>query len=205
MLAIVPVNSPGEAKRRLAPFLGPEQRTALVVTMLEDVLAACRGTASIDRTIVVTPEPSLAPAGMAVLPDPGQGDAAAIELALGHAGADGALIVMADCPLVTPAILERLARAARPVAVGLAQDGGTNALALRPADAVAPAFGVPNGAAVVVERARALGFEPAVVDDPALALDVDTLEDLERACELGEGTRMQHFVLTSDLLPDRLT
>jgi 2-phospho-L-lactate guanylyltransferase len=173
--------------------------------MLEDVLAACRGTASIDRTIVVTPEPSLAPAGMAVLPDPGQGHAAAIELALGHAGADGALIVMADCPLVTPAILDRLARAARPVAVGLAQDGGTNALALRPADAVAPAFGVPNGAAVVVERARAAGFEPAVVDDPALALDVDTLEDLERACELGEGTRMQHFVLTSDLLPDRLT
>jgi 2-phospho-L-lactate guanylyltransferase (CobY/MobA/RfbA family) len=88
--------------------------------------------------------------------------------------------------------------------VGLAQDGGTNALALRPADALAPAFGVPNGAAVVVERARALGFEPAVVDDPALALDVDTLEDLERACELGEGTRTRHFVLTSDLLPDRL-
>ena len=53
--------------------------------------------------------------------------------------------------------------------------------------------------------ARALGFEPTVVDDPALALDVDTLEDLERACELGEGTRTQHFVLTSGLLPGRLT
>jgi 2-phospho-L-lactate guanylyltransferase (CobY/MobA/RfbA family) len=70
---------------------------------------------------------------------------------------------------------------------------------MRPASLLAPAFGVPNGAALVVERARAAGFEPAIVDDPGLALDVDTLEDLERVRELGGGTRT-HAVLESDVL-----
>ena len=204
MLAIVPVNAPGEATRRLAPFLDPDQRAALVSAMLEDVLAACSEAAAIERTLVVTPEPALAPAGSDILTDPGRGHAAAVELALANAGADGALIVMADCPLVSPAVLDRLARAARPVAIGLAQDGGTNALALRPANAVPPAFGVPDGAAVVAARARAAGFEPAIVDDAGLALDVDTLEDLERVCELGDSTRTRHVVITSDLLPNRL-
>ena len=95
-------------------------------------------------------------------------------------------------------------KAARPVALCLAQDGGTNALALRPADAIEPAFGLRNGAALTVERARAAGFEAVVIDDPGLALDVDTPEDLERVRELGEGTRTHVFLSASHLLEDPL-
>jgi 2-phospho-L-lactate guanylyltransferase len=204
VLAIVPVNAPHGAKQRLAPFLGEKQRTELLIAMLEDVLAACREASAIERTLVVTPEPALAPPDVNVLADPGRGHAAAIALALRQAPADGALVVMADCPLVRPQSLDRLAEAAQPVALVPAQDGGTNALALRPPDAIPPAFGIRNGAALVVERARAAGFEAAVVDDPALALDVDTLEDLERVLELGEGTRTQRFLLASALLRDAL-
>jgi 2-phospho-L-lactate guanylyltransferase len=205
VLAIVPVSAPGDAKRRLAPFLGEEQRRGLVIAMLEDVLEACRRARSVERTLVVTPDPSLVPADVELVADLGRGHAAAIELALGQAPADGALIVMADCPLVRPETLDRLAAAARPVAIGLAQDGGTNALALRPADAVTPAFGIPNGAALIVRRARAAGLEPAVIDDAGLAFDVDTLDDLERVRDLGNGTRTHRFLLASELLSDRLT
>ncbi len=162
--------------------------------MLGDVLAACRAARSVERTLVVTPDTDAAPAGVETLRDPGRGHAAAIELALARAPVDGALIVMADCPLVRPETLDCLAEAARPVALSPAQDGGVNALALRPADAVAPAFGVANGAAVTVERARLAGHEAAVIDDSGLALDVDTPEDLERILQLGDGTRTHAFL-----------
>jgi 2-phospho-L-lactate guanylyltransferase len=198
VLAIVPVNAPGEAKRRLAPFLTEEQLTALVLAMLADVLDACRQAASIDRTLIVSPDTSLAPPGVEVLRDPGRGHAAAIELALAAANEDGAVILMADCPLVTAEALDRLVGRAQPIAVGPAQDGGTNALAMRPASLLIPAFGVRNGAAVIVERARAAGLEPAVIDDPGLALDVDTLEDIERVRELGEGTHTRRVLLGLD-------
>lgn len=194
MLAVIPVNAPTEAKQRLAPTLSAEQRRALVLVMLEDVLDACRRARSLDRILLVTPEPAVAPPDAEVLRDPGRGHAAAVRLALGHAKADGALVVMADCPLVRPETLDWLARAARPVALARANDGGTNCLAMRPADAVVPAFGVPDGARIVSERCRAAGFEPVVVDDPGLALDVDTPDDLARILERGVGTRTHTFL-----------
>lgn len=195
MLAVVPVGSPADAKRRLAPALSADQRARLVRVMLEDVAAACAGADGIDRVLVVSPTPDVAPPGVEVLVDPGDGHAAAIALALGEAGPGGALVVMADCPLVRPETLARLVASAAPVAIAPAQDGGTNALALRPVDAVAPAFGVPDGARIVLERCRAAGFEPAIVDDPALRFDVDTPADLDRVLELGAETRAGAFLL----------
>ncbi|MGH3112905.1 MAG: hypothetical protein ACRDOP_05505, partial [Gaiellaceae bacterium] len=56
-------------------------------------------------------------------------------------------------------------------------DGGVNALALRPANGFRPHFGVPAGSTIA--RARRAGLEPSVLDDPALALDVDSPEDYE--------------------------
>jgi 2-phospho-L-lactate guanylyltransferase len=203
VLAIVPVNGLADGKRRLAPILPAPERAQLVRAMLEDVLQACRIASAIERTLVVTPDPDLARTDAEVLRDPGRGHAEAIRLALSRAP-DGALVVMADCPLVTATALDALAAAARPVALSPAQDGGTNALALRPADAVEPAFGVGNGASVVVERARSAGLEVAVLDDPGLALDVDTPEDLERVLELGRGTRTHEFLRVSDVVPSLL-
>lgn len=194
MLAIVPVNTPADAKRRLAPVLSAEQRSTLVLVMLEDVLEACRRTSAVDGVLVVTPDPAAAPPDAAVLRDPGRGHATAIQLALAKAGEDGAVVVMADCPLVRPEALDRLAAAARPVALAPASDGGTNGLALRPADAIVPAFGVVDGARVVIERCHAAGIEPAVIDDPGLAHDIDTPEDLDHVLEAGAGTRTRVFL-----------
>jgi 2-phospho-L-lactate guanylyltransferase len=194
LLAIIPVNSPASAKRRLAPLLRAELRAQLVTAMLADVVAACEESRSVESILVVTPDPALAPGGVAVLVDAGRGHAAAVTVALAQCRADGAVVVMADCPLVRPETLDLLCDSALPVAVAPAQDGGTNAIALRPPGVLEPAFGVLDGAAVLVERAERLGVDVAVVDDPLLALDVDRPEDVERVLELGRTTRTGAFL-----------
>lgn len=181
MLAIVPVKGLDGAKTRLASLLSPEERGRLVLRMLDQVLAACAGCTAVERTLLVTPEPALAPSGVDVLVDGGGGHAAAVSAALDdERAAAGAVVVMADCPLVTSASLERLIDAARPVALVRAEDGGVNALALRMPIPFAPAFGVAGGATRTIERARRAGTEPALLVDPLLAFDVDRPSDLER-------------------------
>jgi len=181
VLAIVPVKGLNGAKTRLVPLLSPAERAELVRGMLAEVLAACAESESVLSTLVVTPEPKLAPAGVEILLDPGVGHAAAVVSALAdHRAANGALVVMADCPLATGGSLDRLARAATPVALVPAVDGGLNALALSSPDLFQPVFGVPDAAARTIESARAAGIEPAVVDEPLLAFDVDRPSDLKR-------------------------
>ena len=194
MLAIIPVNSRLSAKRRLDPLLTAGLRAELVEVMLADVVTACIATSAVRDVLVVTPDPSIAPAGVGVLVDRGRGHAAAISEALAGCEGEGAVVVMADCPLVRPDALALLCDSARPVALCPAQDGGTNALALRPAEAVQPAFGIPDGARVVVERAREAGVDAVVIEDDLLALDIDHPDDLERVRELGAGTLTARFL-----------
>jgi len=181
VLAIVPVKSLNGAKTRLVPILSPDERAELVRGMLASVLTACAESESVMSTLVVTPEPELAPVGIEVLLDSGDGHAAAVASALAdRRAANGALVVMADCPLATGGSLDCLARAAAPVALVPALDGGLNALALSSPSLFEPVFGVPDAALRTVERARLAGIEPAVVDEPLLAFDVDRPSDLKR-------------------------
>jgi 2-phospho-L-lactate/phosphoenolpyruvate guanylyltransferase len=181
VLAIVPVKGLNGAKTRLVPLLSPDERAELVRGMLAAVLTACAESESVLSTLVVTPEPELAPVGIEVLQDSGHGHAAAVASALAdRRAANGALVVMADCPLATGGSLDRLARAAAPVALVPALDGGLNALALSSPSLFEPVFGVPDAALRTVERARVAGIESAVVDEPVLAFDVDRPSDLKR-------------------------
>ncbi|HET6657668.1 MAG TPA: 2-phospho-L-lactate guanylyltransferase [Gaiellaceae bacterium] len=178
MLAVVPVKGRDGAKSRLAPLLRPEERTQLVLDMLERVLTACAEAESITGTLLVTPDPSFAPGGVAILRDAGTGHADAVALALRDERARrGVVVVMADCPLVRPESLDALAAAATPLALAPSRDGGVNALALQAVNGFSPPFGVPVGE--TLDAARAAGLEAAVVDDPLLALDVDRPEDYE--------------------------
>lgn len=178
MLAIVPVKGLDGAKTRLAPRLSADERARLVLEMLDRVLSACAEAEAIGGTLLVTPAPGLARPGVEVLVDAGTGHADAVALALADPrAAGGVLVVMGDCPLVTAESLDALARAARPLALAPARDGGVNALALAAVNGFRPRFGVP--AETTVAEARAAGLEPVVVADPALALDVDRPEDYE--------------------------
>jgi 2-phospho-L-lactate guanylyltransferase len=180
VLAIVPFKGLDGAKTRLSAALPDEERALVAREMLGRVLVACEGAASISRTLLVTPVPGDAPARIDVLIDAGQGHAEAIALALADPRADdGAIVVMADCPLVDAPALDALVEAARPLALVPARDGGVNALTIRNPGAFTPRFGRP--AEEMIAAARAAGIEPAVLEDERLALDVDRPEDYEAA------------------------
>ena len=189
MLAIVPVRG-REGKTRLDGFLAPEERARLVEVMLADVIAACAGAETVARVLVVTPEPDIVPDGVETLVDEGAGHEEAVAYALMDARArDGAVVVMGDCPRATPDAVDRLVAAAEPVALVPSRDGGMNALALAEPDAVDPVFGVPRAADETARRARMRALEPAVLEDDALAFDVDEPADVWELREHGEGTR----------------
>ncbi len=194
MLAIVPVRG-RNGKHRLDGFLSAGERSRLVAAMLADVTRACSRAESVAATLVVTPDPRIAPEGADVLADEGAGHEEAIACALADPRARaGALVVMADCPLVTPQALDRLARSARPIALVPARDGGLNALALSESGVVDPVFGVPGAAAEMLARARSRGLEPAVLDEPSLAFDVDDPADVWEVRRSGGGTTTQAFL-----------
>jgi 2-phospho-L-lactate/phosphoenolpyruvate guanylyltransferase len=180
LLAIVPFKGLDGAKSRLAAVLSPEERARVAAEMLDRVLDACANATSIGRTLLVTPDPGLERKRVEMLLDEGTGHADAVRLALADRRAqDGAIVVMADCPLVTPEALDALVDFAHPLALVPARDGGVNALALRDPDAFSPAFGVP--AEKTIAAARSAGLDPVIVDDERLSLDVDRPEDLALA------------------------
>ena len=177
MLAIVPFKGLDGAKTRLAAVLSEEERARLALDMLGRVIAACEGASSIERTLLVTPEPIWTNYDLDVLVDAGTGHNDAISLALADPRSrDGALVVMADCPLAEADAIDLLAHAARPLALIPARDGGVNALALRDPTLFTPSFGIP--ADETIARARRAGLEPVVLEDERLSLDVDRPEDL---------------------------
>jgi 2-phospho-L-lactate guanylyltransferase (CobY/MobA/RfbA family) len=147
--------------------------------MLGDVLAAC---VAVGPTRVVTPdEEAIDVEGVEVVPDPGEGQGAAVVAAL--AGVGGTVIVVnADLPCVMPADLRALAEAAP--AIVAAADGTTNALSLPAAELFAPLYG-HGSAARFISRTGA-----ASVVLPNLADDVDTMGDLARV-RLRVGPRTQ--------------
>ena len=184
---LVPVKALAEAKGRLAPTVGPLQRRLLAIAMFEDVVAALQAVPGLDKPVVVSPDREVwrradAMGCRVVEEPPGAGDLNAALTAAARSLGDGSalLVVAADLPLASAAGLERvLAAAGAPVAVVPSHDGdGTNVLAWRDPASFAPSFGRDSAG-------RHLAVPGAVrVDEPGLALDVDTAEDLRP----GRGT-----------------
>jgi 2-phospho-L-lactate guanylyltransferase len=165
----------GDSKRRLPPAL----RAAAAVAMLGDVVEACL---AVGRTIVVTDDPAVVPAGAEAVVDPGGGLGAAVSSALAQVGGGHTLVVNADLPCATPSSLRRLAAAG--LALVPARDGTTNALSLPDAETFVPLYG-PGSAARFLAHASF-----AIADVPELVDDVDSEADLERlAARVGRRTR----------------
>jgi 2-phospho-L-lactate/phosphoenolpyruvate guanylyltransferase len=157
-------------------------RAALAGAMLCDVLAAC---VPFGRTRVVTPDEEGAAvalgAGAEAVPDPGEGQGAAVRAGLEGVAPGEILVLNADLPCVATEDLTSLLAATRSgcVALVVARDGTTNALGLPSAEAFAPLYG-PGSAGRFRAHAAGLGLEAISVALPNLADDVDTMEDLAR-------------------------
>jgi 2-phospho-L-lactate guanylyltransferase len=188
MAAIVVPFRGADGKQRLGS-LPDDERRALALAMLADVLAACRG---VGTTAVVTADEEAARiAGdheAQVVGDPGSGQSAAVEAGLrGVVGP--VLVVNADVPCVLPQDLRSL-EAATPehgLAYVAASDGTTNALGLSAATLFAPLYG-PGSAERFRLHAHTMGAEVVPAAIPNLADDVDSIADLERL-ELRVGPR----------------
>ncbi|HEX2393528.1 MAG TPA: 2-phospho-L-lactate guanylyltransferase [Solirubrobacterales bacterium] len=186
--AVLPIKRFDAAKQRLAIGVDEERRRALVEAMAADVLGAIGQARSIERTIVVSGEPTIqeiaAQAGAEVVPDPsdrGHVEAARAGIARAAAqGADIAILLPGDCPLLDPRELDRLLTGVPAPYVGIVPDRhgtGTNALLLSPPEAIVPAFG-EGSCERHVDLAREAGVPFSVEKLDSLGLDLDTPADV---------------------------
>jgi 2-phospho-L-lactate guanylyltransferase len=195
--AVVPVKDLARAKSRLAELLTLEERRALVLAMLSDVLAALSiapaianiGLISYDSEVL-----SLAThKGYSVLYDRANDLNGALTQAAAEsaaAGADALLIVPADLPLVTPAeigqVISKLADTPG-VVLASSYDGGTNALLVRPPQALPFHFG-PQSLARHQREAHDRGLCVHLLQTPGLERDIDHPSDLIALADTGGAT-----------------
>ena len=197
-IAILPVKSFDAAKQRLSTRLAGGSRKALARAMLDDVLASLRRVEALEAIAVVTrdrtAEAAAIGSGATVVWDHEEaGQSAAAAAGLAHALAGGferALLVPGDTPLLDPAELTALLSRAEAAELGAVvvpdrHGTGTNALLLRPPDAIEPSFG-PGSRERHEEAARAAGLTWEVDPLPSLLVDVDTPEDLTEVALLVE-------------------
>jgi 2-phospho-L-lactate/phosphoenolpyruvate guanylyltransferase len=197
--ALVPVKDLTQAKVRLSPLLSPAERYALAAAMLDDVLAALRQAATVDRIALVTTDPhALALAtrwGFEVVDEgAARGETGAVELAIKvcvERGARSLVVIPGDIPLLTGTDIDGIMRYGeqRDVVIVPSWDSrGTNAVLLRPPDALQLRFGswsfFPH-----VKQAKRKGLSYTVARLPRVALDIDTPEDLARLVPQALGTR----------------
>lgn len=185
VVAIVPLKALDQAKGRLSPGLDAAARRDLATRMLGHVVRTCRGAASVSRVVVVAGDRAgvelARAAGAEALLQPLAGLRAALDLADAElADAEATLVVAADLPLILPGDLDQVVAAAGDgpaVVVAPTSDGGTGALLRRPAGVIVTAYG-PGSAAAHVALAQAAGVPAVRVDNPRLAMDIDTPEQL---------------------------
>lgn len=208
--AVMPVKDLHHAKQRLAGVLSAAERRALFAAMLEDVmstLTACQGLGGI---MLVTRDPQAQELasryGARVLTEPAnRGHTAASTFGaatLAREGAAGMIQLPADIPLVTAADIDAVVDAhgeAPAVTIAPSRDQlGSNAVACSPPDVLPLRFG-DDSFFPHLERARALGIEPRIVERPGLALDVDTPADLAAFLATSSATRAYAYLHESGI------
>ena len=178
------------AKQRLSPAMGARSRRALA---RRNARRAVEAASACDKVLVVAGGDEVAEIatswGAEVLVEPREeGQNVAARRGINRAvekGAEAVLVLSSDLPLVTPQavqeILDAGARHAAPVVVAAAAigRGGTNALYLRPPDAIGLHFG-DDSLAKFREDAESRGVRFVIHHSDAMALDLDEPSDLAR-------------------------
>ena len=196
---VLPMRTVSGGKARLGEALDAEEREELVLGMLMHTLGVLGSWPACRRIHLVSPDPVLDAATsqtgieVSVHRQEGAGLNEGIRLGISAARVEGAaslLVLPGDLPQLTVEALDELLTAADAGVVAAAggplvtivpsdAGGGTNALLLRPPDAIAPAFG-PGSFEAHLRAAEAAGVAVQVVGDATLGFDLDTPDDLER-------------------------
>ena len=184
---IVPVKPFGEGKSRLALAASTELRAELSQRWLIHVLTTAQAWGRFAGIAVVSRDPAvLALAdtlGTLAVAESGDDLNAALRQAgdvVVAIGAEAVLMLPSDLPLLSAEDLQELyelAEEGESVSIAPSYDGGTNALLLRPPDAIPCAFG-EKSCARHLALAAAAGLPCHVYHSSTLALDIDRPEDL---------------------------
>lgn len=206
--ALVPAKALAAGKSRLRAALGADIARDLALAMLRDVLAALGGASGIDPVAVVTPDAEIAALARAVGArallgdDPGLN--ASLERGAAELGGDELLVVLGDVAGARSADFEQMvaeldALGPRGVVLAPSRDGGTAALARRPAAIIPPRFGAQSAAAHRAEAKRC-GAPLVEVSLPSLRIDVDSVQDLEDVARgVGVGPATARALRTAQL------
>jgi 2-phospho-L-lactate guanylyltransferase len=193
--------------------LSDEQRQALVMAMLADVLGLLARVNAIAATAVVSPDAEVLAfaerLGAQAIREPSRprGLNAALAFAsdvLCGQGAAGLLVLPVDVPLASAADIEAILNhmdGNPSIVLCPSRSGGTNALALRPPGIIPFRFG-PRSSAAHQREARARGLPLAVLPLPSLTLDIDRPQDLAAILAQPNGSRSR--ALLASLAPDPL-
>ena len=189
VFAVVPVKDLWGTKSRLKPILDPGARAGLTIYMMGRVVSALME-AGVANVCVVSPDrivlDQARERGAAPLLQESRGLNPALEEGRRWAmdqGASVLLVLPADLPLLGAEDVRAVLRCAgEEPSVTIAPDGahaGTNALLIRPPDALPFAFG-PDSYEHHLQAARERGLGVRVCERPHLSFDLDTAEDLAR-------------------------
>jgi 2-phospho-L-lactate/phosphoenolpyruvate guanylyltransferase len=192
VFAVVPVKDLWGTKSRLKPILNPGARAGLTLYMMGRVVSALKE-AGVENVCVVSPDPVVLndarERGATPLPQESRGLNPALEEGCSWVMARDAaalLVLPADLPLLEAQDVRALLEKANAEdSLVISPDGahaGTNALLLRPPDALPFAFG-PGSYEAHLRAARERGLEVRICERPHLAFDLDTVEDLTRLNE----------------------
>lgn len=188
---LIPVKALARAKSRLAPHFDDDARLAISRALLDDTLALADSVPFFEWWVVSEDDEVMGAArarGFHVATDPGEGLNPALEAGIAAAAAAGATsvtIVPCDVPLAFRGDLEDLrdtGDTSDVVLVPSGDDGGTNALYLSPPDVLVPRFGAHSMKAHI-ESAEARALRCSILALPRLALDIDTIEDVDAFLE----------------------
>jgi 2-phospho-L-lactate guanylyltransferase len=192
VFAVVPVKDLWGTKSRLKPILNPGARAGLTLYMMGRVVSAISG-AGVENVCVVSPDPIVLDEARRRGAEPLLQESRGLNPALEEGrrwamdrGTTALLVLPVDLPLLdaedVSAVLEQVGETP---SVTISPDGvhaGTNALLLRPPDALPFAFG-PGSYEAHLRAARERGLDVRVCERPHLAFDLDTAEDLGRLKE----------------------
>ncbi len=185
---VVPVKDLRGTKSRLAPVLDPAARAGLTLYMMGRVVSRALE-AGVDAVGVVSPDPIVLDEalkkGAVPLVQESRGLNPALEEGRSWAtksGASALLVLPADLPLIEAEDVRAVLAGAGGAPVVISPDGarsGTNALLLRPPDALPFLFG-PDSFEAHLRAARDRDAEARVCENGHLSFDLDTAGDLAK-------------------------
>lgn len=199
--ALVPVKSLDEVKSRLATHLTLKQRQQLVLDMLRHVLQTLQQSELFEQIAVVSPDKRVLQHaerwGVLALVEEHTGHNEALYAAAlreRKEGVMGLLTISADLPLLHPADIRTLIAQSEQYEVVLAASRdrtGTNAILMRPPLVLPYLFG-PNSLQRYQQAAWNRQAGSIIYSTLGLALDVDTVDDLDDVNELQALSGEQH-------------